>query len=60
ENTTQNLNQAQSLVDDASRIVYRKVVQDVDNQIVWLVGKRLDDRFKVNENTQTIIKIQLV
>lgn len=32
ENTLQNLNQAQSLVDDASRIVYRKVVQDVDNQ----------------------------
>lgn len=31
-----------------------------ENQIVWLVGKRLDDRFKVNENTQTIIKIQLV
>lgn len=32
EKTIQNLNQAQSLVDDASRIVYRKVVQDVDNQ----------------------------
>lgn len=31
-----------------------------ENQIVWLVGKRLDDRFKVTENTQTIIKIQLV
>ena len=32
ENTIQNLNQAQTLVDDASRIVYRKVVKDVDNQ----------------------------
>jgi tRNA(Ile)-lysidine synthase len=32
QNTIQNLNQAQSLVDDASRIVYRKVVQDVANQ----------------------------
>ncbi|UPQ79400.1 tRNA lysidine(34) synthetase TilS [Flavobacterium azooxidireducens] len=31
-----------------------------ENQIVWLIGKRLDDRFKVTENTQTIIKIQLV
>ncbi|MEZ4838588.1 tRNA lysidine(34) synthetase TilS [Flavobacterium sp.] len=31
-----------------------------ENQIVWLVGKRLDNRFKVNENTQTIIKIQLL
>jgi tRNA(Ile)-lysidine synthase len=32
ENTLQNLNQAQSLVDDASRIVYWKVVQDKENQ----------------------------
>jgi tRNA(Ile)-lysidine synthase len=32
QNTIQNLHQAQSLVDDASRIVYRKVVQDVANQ----------------------------
>ncbi|MBC8882719.1 tRNA lysidine(34) synthetase TilS [Flavobacterium piscinae] len=31
-----------------------------DNQIVWLVGKRMDERFKVTENTQTILKIQLV
>lgn len=36
QNTIQNLNQAQSLVEDASRIMYRKVVQDVDNQ------KRID------------------
>lgn len=32
ENTLQNLDQAKSLVDDASRIIYRKVVQDVDSQ----------------------------
>lgn len=31
-----------------------------DNQIVWLVGKRMDERFKITENTQTILKIQLV
>jgi tRNA(Ile)-lysidine synthase len=31
-----------------------------ENQIIWLVGKRLDDRFKITENTQTILKIQLV
>lgn len=30
------------------------------NQIVWLVGKRMDERFKITENTQTILKIQLV
>lgn len=32
ENTISNLQQAQTLVDDASRIVYRKVVVDVDFQ----------------------------
>lgn len=32
QNTLDNLKQAQSLVDDASRIVYKKVVQDDNNQ----------------------------
>ena len=32
ENTISNLQQAQSMVDDASRIVYRKVVTDIDFQ----------------------------
>ena len=27
--------------------------------IVWIVGKRPDDRFKVTENTKTILKIEL-
>jgi tRNA(Ile)-lysidine synthase len=36
ENTISNLQQAQSMVDDASRIVYRKVVDDVNFQ------KRID------------------
>ena len=31
-----------------------------ENQIVWLVGKRMDDRFKLTENTQTILKLELV
>lgn len=31
-----------------------------ENRIVWIVGKRMDDQFKVTENTQTILKIQLV
>jgi tRNA(Ile)-lysidine synthase len=32
QNTLKNLQQAQSLVDDAARIIYRKVVVDLDNQ----------------------------
>ncbi|WP_299519021.1 tRNA lysidine(34) synthetase TilS [Winogradskyella sp.] len=30
-----------------------------DDQIIWVVGMRADDRFKVTEKTQQIIKIQL-
>ena len=30
-----------------------------DNQIVWVVGKRQDDRFKVETNTTNILKISL-
>jgi tRNA(Ile)-lysidine synthase len=30
-----------------------------DNQIVWIVNKRMDDRFKVNNNTTTILKITI-
>ena len=32
QQTLENLQQAQSMVDDASRIVYRKVVEDIENQ----------------------------
>lgn len=30
-----------------------------DNQIVWVIGKRQDDRFKVTEQTTKILQIQL-
>lgn len=30
-----------------------------DNQIVWIINKRIDDRFKVNNNTTTILKITI-
>jgi tRNA(Ile)-lysidine synthase len=30
-----------------------------DDQIIWIIGKRMDNRFKISENTQTIIKIEL-
>ncbi|AMC11700.1 tRNA(Ile)-lysidine synthetase [Lutibacter profundi] len=30
-----------------------------DNDIIWIVGKRLDDRFKVSKSTSTILKIKL-
>jgi tRNA(Ile)-lysidine synthase len=30
-----------------------------DNQIIWIIGRRMDNRFKISENTQTIIKIEL-
>jgi tRNA(Ile)-lysidine synthase len=27
------------------------------SQIVWLIGKRLDDRFKISESTQKVLKV---
>ncbi len=30
-----------------------------DNQIIWIVGLRQDERFKINNTTKTILKIQL-
>jgi len=31
-----------------------------ENNIIWIVGERMDDRFKVTENTKTILKIELI
>lgn len=31
-----------------------------DDKIVWILGKRADDRFKVDQNTETILKINLI
>ncbi|MBW3519291.1 tRNA lysidine(34) synthetase TilS [Flavobacterium sp. NKUCC04_CG] len=31
-----------------------------ENQIVWIVGNRMDDRFKVKSTTKNILKIQLI
>jgi len=30
-----------------------------DSKIVWVVGKRADHRFKVHEDSNTILKIEL-
>jgi tRNA(Ile)-lysidine synthase len=30
-----------------------------DNQIIWIVGQRQDERFKIKNTTKTILKIQL-
>jgi tRNA(Ile)-lysidine synthase len=29
----------------------------MDKKIIWVVGKRIDDRFKVTEKTKTVLKI---
>ena len=30
-----------------------------ENKIVWIIGKRLDNRFKINKNTENILKIEI-
>ena len=36
------------------------VLTTADGQIVWVVGRRIDDRFKVTDKTKTILKVQIV
>ena len=36
-----------------------QVLTTADGQIVWVVGRRIDDRFKVSENTKTILLVRL-
>ena len=31
-----------------------------DNEILWVVGYRIDDRFKIGERTQTVLECKLV
>ena len=36
------------------------VLTTADGQIVWVVGRRIDDRFKVTDQTKTVLKVQIV
>ena len=29
------------------------------NKIIWIVGKRIDERFKISNKTKTILKIEI-
>ena len=36
------------------------VLTTTDDEIVWVIGRRIDDRFKVTDKTKTILKIQMM
>ena len=36
------------------------VLVTADDMIVWVVGRRIDDRYKVTDKTKTILKVQIV
>ena len=35
-------------------------VLECKNEIVWVVGFRIDDRFKVDENTDKVYQLELI
>ena len=35
------------------------VLTTAEDEIVWIVGRRIDERYKVTDNTKTILRIQL-
>ena len=37
-----------------------QVLTTAQDEIVWVVGRRIDDRFKVTDKTKTILKVQIV
>jgi len=36
------------------------VLTTADNQIVWVVGQRIDDRFRVTDQTKTVLKAKII
>ena len=48
------------LFNDQKRSILEKVqvwVLTFEREIVWVIGKRLDDRFKVSQSTQKVLKV---
>lgn len=37
-----------------------QMLTTAQDEIVWVVGRRIDDRFKVTDKTKTILKVQIV
>ena len=37
-----------------------QVLTTARDEVVWVVGRRIDDRFKVTDKTKTILKVQIV
>ncbi|MBK6522585.1 MAG: tRNA lysidine(34) synthetase TilS [Sphingobacteriaceae bacterium] len=36
------------------------ILENGDKEIIWVVNHRLDDRYKISENTNAILRIELV
>lgn len=51
------------LIDQKTAVFEKEKIQllcDANNKVIWVIGKRLDNRFKITENTTDIIKIQTI
>ena len=36
------------------------VMTDAENNILWLIGQRLDNRLRISENTKKILTIEFI
>ncbi len=51
------------LIDQKIAVFEKEKIQllcDANNKVVWVIGKRLDNRFKITDNTTEIININII
>jgi tRNA(Ile)-lysidine synthase len=51
------------LTDNKKNMLEKKrqlIISDADGNIIWLIGERTDNRYRVNENTSSVLYLSLI
>jgi tRNA(Ile)-lysidine synthase len=50
------------LIDEKCNLLEKKEIMLLfsDNEVVWVIGKRIDNRYKINKNTKEVLLIELI